>query len=51
MLPTSTRSSVRRKGLSLHAFISMSEMDAANRPVLSSFTLRAHQGVVYCRKA
>ena len=28
MLPTSTRSSVGRKGLSLHAFISMSEMDA-----------------------
>ena len=51
MLPTSTRSSVGRKGLSLHAFISMSGMDAANRPVLSSFTLRAHQGVVYCRKA
>ena len=26
-------------------------VDAANRPVPSSFTLRAHQGVVYCRKA
>lgn len=26
-------------------------VDAANRPVPSSFTLRAHQGVVYRRKA
>jgi len=29
----------------------MSEVDAANRPVPSSFTLRVHQGVVYRRKA
>jgi len=29
----------------------MSEVDAANRPVPSSFMLRAHQGVVYRRKA
>ena len=51
MLPTSTRSSVGRKDLSLYAFISMSEVDAANRPVPLSFMLRAHQGVVYRRKA
>jgi len=29
----------------------MSEVDAENRPVPSSFTLRVHQGVVYRRKA
>ena len=28
----------------------MSEVDAENRPVPSSFTLRVHQGVVYRRR-